>query len=96
MIFLFSSEKIITCYKRILNVMQSACLGFSPIMVDNYAAFFKLHVGGSASDSMMAPIYNAIHFNWLGPELLVSCLAHRGSTGVFLSAHRDLHRRAAN
>ena len=47
MIFLFSSEKIITRYRCIgynLNVMrQSACLVFNPIMVDNYAA------------SMMAP-----------------------------------------
>ena len=25
-----------------------------------------------------------IHFSWLGPELLVCCLAHRGPTGVFL------------
>ena len=41
------------------------------------------------------------HFSWLGPHLLVCCLAHRGSTGVFLLlrisvsylAHRDLHRR---
>ena len=39
----------------------------------------------------------------LGHELLVCCLAHRGSTGVFLllrvslsySVPRDLHRRAA-
>ena len=23
-----------------------------------------------------------IHFSWLGPELLVCCLAHRGLTGV--------------
>ena len=45
MIFLFSSEKIITRYRRIsynLNTMrQSACLVFNPIMVDNYAAFFN-------------------------------------------------------
>ena len=26
----------------------------------------------------------AIHFSWLGPELLVCCLAHRGPTVVFL------------
>ena len=25
-----------------------------------------------------------LHFSWLGPELLVCCLAHRGPTGVFL------------
>ena len=31
------------------------------------------------------PLTNAaIHFSWLGPELLVCCLAHRGPTGVFL------------
>ena len=28
--------------------------------------------------------HKAIHFSWLGPELLVCCLAHRGPTGVFL------------
>ena len=28
-------------------------------------------------------IFKAIHFSWLGPELLVCCLANRGSTGVF-------------
>ena len=52
------------------------------------------------SDSMMAR-HKAIHFGWLVPELLVCCLAHRGSTGVFLLlrdsvsywAPRDLHRR---
>ena len=59
MIFLFSSEKIITRYRRIgynLNVMrQSACLVFNPIMVDNYAAFFNCTPVGRASDSMMDP-----------------------------------------
>ena len=49
---------------------------FSPIMVDNYASFFNGTPVGRASDSMMAP-------SWLGPELLVCCLAHRGSTSVF-------------
>ena len=64
-----------------LNVMrQSACLVFNSIMVDNYAAFFNctpvgLHDG---------PDLKAIHFSWLGPELLVCCLAHRGPTDVFL------------
>ena len=66
-----------------LNVMrQSACLVFNPIMVDNYAALFNCTPVGRASDSMMARL-KAIHFSWLGPELLVCCLAHRGSTGVF-------------
>ena len=44
--------------------------------------------------------HKAIHFSWLGPELLVCCLAHRGSTGVLsfapelvgYLAPRDLHR----
>ena len=57
--FSFQFRKIITRYKRIgynLNVMrQSACLVFSPIMVDNYAAFFNCTPVGRASDSMMAP-----------------------------------------
>ena len=30
----------------------------------------------------------AIHFSWLGPELLVCCLAHWGSTVVFFSIRR--------
>ena len=29
------------------------------------------------------PRHKAIQFSWLGPERLVCCLAHRGSTGVF-------------
>ena len=29
------------------------------------------------------PRLKAIRFSWLGPELLVRCLAHRGPTGVF-------------
>ena len=59
MIFRFSSEKIITRYRRIgcnLNVMrQFAYLVFNPIMVDNYAVFFNCTTVGPASDSMMAP-----------------------------------------
>ena len=59
MIFLFSSEKIITRYRRIgynLNIIRkSACLVFNPIMVDNCAAFFSCTPVGRASDSMMAP-----------------------------------------
>ena len=57
--FSFQFRKIITCYRRIgynLNVMrQSACLVFNPVMVNNYAAFFKCTLVGRASDSMMAP-----------------------------------------
>ena len=49
--FSFQFRKIITRYRRIgyiLNVMrQSACLVFNPIMDDNYAAFFWLHVAKS-------------------------------------------------
>ena len=62
---------------------QSACLVFNPIMVDNYAAFLNCTPVGRASDSMMT-LFKAIHFTCFGPELLVCCLAHRGSTGVFL------------
>ena len=42
--FSFQFRKIIIRYRRIgynLNVRQSACLVFNPIMVDNYAAFFN-------------------------------------------------------
>ena len=48
-------------------------------MVDNYTFFYCMPVV-QASDSMMA---KAIHISWVGPELLVCCLVHRGSTGVF-------------
>ena len=34
------------------------------------------------SESKMVLTQNG--FSWLGPELLVCCLAHRGPTGVFL------------
>ena len=53
-------------------------------MVNNYATFFNCTPVGRASDSLMAPAYKAIHFSWLWPELLVCCLAHRGSAGVFV------------
>ena len=66
---------------------QSACLVFNPIMVDNYAAFFNLHAGGSGVRLYDGPRHKAIHISRLGSELLVCCLAHRGSTGVCL-----LHR----
>ena len=52
-------RKIIIRYKRIgynLNVMrQSACLGFNPIRVNNYASLFYCMPVGRASDSIMAP-----------------------------------------
>ena len=77
-----------------LNVMrQSSCLDFNPITVDNCAAFLNCTTVGRASDSLMARL-EAIHFSWLEPELLVCCVAHQGSTGVYL-APRDHHRRAA-
>ena len=55
------------------------------------------------SQTLSWPRHKAIHFSWLGLELLVCCMAHRGSTDVFLllwvsvsySAPRDLHHRAA-
>ena len=57
--FSFQFRKIITRYRRIgynLNVMrQSVCLVFKPVVVDNYAAFFKCTPVGRESDSMMAP-----------------------------------------
>ena len=86
--FSFQFRKvIIPLYRRIgynLNVMrQSACLVFNPITVDNHAAFFNCTPLGRASDSMMARL-KAIHFSWLGPELLVCCLAHQGPTDVVL------------
>ena len=52
---------------------QSACLVFNPGMVDIYDAFFNCTPEGRATDSMMFPT-KAIHFSWLGPELLVCCL----------------------
>ena len=91
MIFLFNPEKsrkIIMRYRRIgynLNVMrQFACLVFNPVMVDNYAAFFNIARRCVGRQTLRWPRHKAIHFSWLGSELLVCCLAHRGSTGVFL------------
>ena len=70
-------RKIIMCYKRIgynLNVMrQSACLVINPIMVDGFAALFNCTPVDGASVSMMARP-KAIHFSWLGPELLFVAL----------------------
>ena len=87
-LFLFNSEKISTRCRRIdyyLNVVwQSLCLVFNQIMADNHAAFFNCTPVGRASHSMMWLRHNAIHFSWLGPELLVCNLVHRGLTGIFL------------
>ena len=58
-------------------------LSFNPIMVNNYAASFNCTPVGRASDSIMAPTL-IFSFSGLGSELLVCCLAHQGSTGVFL------------
>ena len=78
-------RKIIIRHKHIgydLNVMrQSACLVINPITVDNFAALFNCTPVDRALDSMMAPTFSyIIHFCWLGPELFVCCLVHRGST----------------
>ena len=52
-------RKIIVRYKRIgynINIIrQSACLGFNPITVNNFASLFNCTPVGRASDSMMAP-----------------------------------------
>ena len=66
--FSFQFRKIITRFRRIgynLNVMrQSACLVFNPITVDNYSCMLP-------SSGVRWPRHKAIHFSWLGPELLV-------------------------
>ena len=105
MFFSFQFRKIITRYRRIgynLNVMrQSACLILTQswliTMLPSLIA--RRWVG---RQTLLLPRLKAIHFSWLGPERLVCCLAHRGSTGVFLllrvsvsySGPRALHRRA--
>ena len=76
---------------NITVMRQSACLVFNPITFDNYAAFFNCTPVGQASDSMMAPTYSS--FSWLGAELLVCCLAHRGSTCFFLSLRVSVYGR---
>ena len=60
-------------------MQQSACLVINTFTVDNFAATFNCTPVDWASDSMMARP-KAIHFSWLGPELFVFCLVHRGST----------------
>ena len=66
-------RKIIIRQKRIgcdLNVMpQSACLVINPITVDNFAALFNC-------SKMAQP--KAIHFSWLGPELVRLLLGQPG------------------
>ena len=96
-------RKIMICQNCIgydLNVLRrSACLVINPITVDNFAALLNCTSLDRASDSMM-PRPKAIHFSWLGPELFVCCLVHRGSiddllllqisSGVVWQS-RDLH-----
>ena len=81
--FFFFFFLIIVHYKRIgynINIMrQSARLVFNPVTVNNFAALFNCTPVSRASDTMMAR-HKAIYFSWLGPELFVCCLAHRGST----------------
>ena len=81
-----SIQKIIIRYRHIgynLHVMlQSTCLVFNTIMVDNYAVFLNYTTVDRASVSMIAPT------SWLRSELLVCCLAHRGLTCVFLRIWR--------
>ena len=62
---------------------QPACLDFNPIMVDNYAAFF---IGGSD-----VRLYDGPDLKLLGLEFLVCCLAHRGSTCVFVLLQIFIH-----
>ena len=108
--FSFQFRKIISHYKRIkynLNVLrQSACLVFNPILVDNYAAFFKCTPVGRASDSMMVPTSSylfklfgtEVSFLLLGPSefnLYFSCIFLLLRISVGYSGHNDLHRRAA-
>ena len=81
-------RKITKRHKHIgydLNVMrQSAYLVVNPITVDNFAALFNCTPVDRASDSLTARP-TAIHsFSWLGPDLFVGCLVHRGSTDDFL------------
>ena len=68
-----------------LNVLlQSACLVFNQITVDNFAALFNCTPVYRASDSLMVRP-KAIHFSWLGPgRAFVCCLIHRGSTDDLL------------
>ena len=64
-------------YRSILILFQNIDCGYS----------LEPPRGGSSSNGYpqsMLKLLKAIHFSWLGPELLVCCLAHRGPTGVFL------------
>ena len=84
--FSFQFRKILTRYRRIcynLNVMrQSACLGFNSWLITMLPSLIARRWVGR--QTLRWPRLKAIHFSWLGPELLVCCLAHRGPTGVFL------------
>ena len=76
--FVYMEWLTLNSYRRIgyflIFMRRSACLVFNSVMVDNYAAF----VNCTPVDKLY------IHFSWLGPELLVCCLAHRRSTSFSL------------
>ena len=78
-------KKIIVRYKRIgynINIMrQSACLVFNPITVNNFASLFNCTPVGRASDGPDIKLFILVG---LGRSFFVCCLAHRGSTVVFL------------
>ena len=100
---LWSCQNVCDALSYFINVMrQSACLVFNPIMVvDNYAAFFNCTPVGRASGFM--PRVKVIHLSWLGPKLLVCCLAHRVQLVFFFCsgfsvskwAPRDHHRESS-
>ena len=72
-------------YLFFLFLLQNIDCEYSLELPDNFAAFFNCTPVGRAS--MMTPL-KAIHLSWLGPELLVCCLTHRGSVGDFLLLRR--------
>ena len=68
--YFFSFQKnnyTLQTYRLKLKCYATVC---NPIMVDNYAAVFNLHVGGSGVRLYNDPDRKAIHFIWLGPEHL--------------------------
>ena len=66
-------RKVIIRYKRfgynLIVIRQSACRVINPIAVDNVDVLFNCMPVDRASESMMTRP-KAMHFNWLGPELL--------------------------
>ena len=67
-------------YRQIVGIpMGTNC---APLVADLFLYCYERDFMDFHNNDNKADVIEA--FSWLGPELLVCCLAHRGPTGVFL------------